>query len=87
MFSGEIGLNVPIDKNEFIIKFLRPCKFYAKSALEKIKAYYRFRVNHSHYCRDLFPSATRAAFDRSIVSILAPRDQHGRRIMLIESGG
>lgn len=53
----------------------------------QIQAYYKFRLSHKEYSHDLTPCAIRAAFDHSIISILAPRDQHGRRIMLIESGG
>lgn len=53
----------------------------------QIQAYYKFRLHHKDYCQDLYPSAVRLAFDHSIVSVLSPRDQHGRRIMFIESGG
>ncbi|XP_069354735.1 uncharacterized protein [Maniola hyperantus] len=85
-FRREANLVVPIDDDEFLLKFLRPTKYYAESAFKKIQAYYKFRLSHQDYCRDLYPSAVRLAFDHSIVSILSPRDQHGRRIMFVESG-
>ncbi|XP_049882252.1 alpha-tocopherol transfer protein-like [Pectinophora gossypiella] len=86
LLKGETSLVIPIDNDDFLLKFLRPCKFYAESAFKRVQAYYKFRLSHADYCRDLMPSAIRSAFDHSIVSILAPRDQHGRRIMLVESG-
>ncbi|XP_061707559.1 alpha-tocopherol transfer protein-like isoform X1 [Cydia pomonella] len=86
LLKGEKNLNIPIDNDDFLMKFLRPCKFYADSALKKIQAFYKFRQAHETYCHDLMPSVVRAAFDHSIISILAPRDQHGRRIMFVESG-
>ncbi|KAJ2953835.1 hypothetical protein O0L34_g1464 [Tuta absoluta] len=86
LLKGETSLVIPIEKDDFLLKFLRPCKFYAESAFKRIQAYYKFRLSHAEYCRDLMPTTVRSAFDHSIVSILAPRDQHGRRIMLVESG-
>ncbi|KAJ8726550.1 hypothetical protein PYW07_001248 [Mythimna separata] len=86
LLKKEPSLYVPIEKDDYLLKFLRPCKFYPESALKKIQAYYKFRIAHADYCRDLLPSAIRAPFEHSIVSILAPRDQHGRRIILVESG-
>ncbi|XP_013201282.2 alpha-tocopherol transfer protein-like isoform X1 [Amyelois transitella] len=86
LLKGESNLAIPINKDEFLMKFLRPCKFYAESAFKRIQAYYKFRRSHPEHCHDLMPSAVRPAFDESIVSILSPRDQHGRRIMVVESG-
>ncbi|CAG9098143.1 unnamed protein product [Plutella xylostella] len=86
LLAGEKNLHVPLDRDDFLMKFLRPCKFYAESAFKRIQAYYKFRLAHAEYCRDLTSTAIRAAFHHSVISILAPRDQHGRRIMLVESG-
>ncbi|CAK1544175.1 unnamed protein product [Leptosia nina] len=86
LLKGESNLVIPIEDDAFLMKFLRPCKFYAESAFKRIQAYYKFRLSHAENCRDLCPSAVRAAFKHSIVSILSPRDQHGRRIMVVESG-
>ncbi|XP_072936995.1 clavesin-2-like isoform X2 [Epargyreus clarus] len=82
----ETNLHVPLDNDEFLMKFLRPSKFYAESAFKRIVAYYKFRRQHDDYCKDLTPNSVRSAFDHSIISILSPRDQHGRRIMVVESG-
>lgn len=86
LLEGEENLRVPLERDEFLMKFLRPCKFYSKSAFEKIKAYYQFKRTYKTYCDNLIPSEVRLAVENAVISILAPRDQHGRRIMLIESG-
>ncbi|XP_022821051.1 alpha-tocopherol transfer protein [Spodoptera litura] len=86
LLRKEPSLYVPIDRDDYLLKFLRPCKFYPESAFKKIQAYYKFRIAHADYCHDLLPSAIRSPFEHSIVSILAPRDQHGRRIVLVECG-
>ncbi|XP_050361726.1 alpha-tocopherol transfer protein-like [Nymphalis io] len=87
LLKNESNLFIPIDDDdEFLLKFLRPSKFYAESAFERIQAYYKFRLSHKDYCQDLYPSNIRLAFDHSIISILSPRDQEGRRIMFVESG-
>lgn len=62
--------------------------FYALLfVFQQIEAYYKFRQHYADYCTDLLPSNIRSPFQHSIISILAPRDQHGRRIILVESGG
>ncbi|CAG9566643.1 unnamed protein product [Danaus chrysippus] len=86
LLQQESNLLVPFDSDEFLMKFLRPSKLYAESAFKRIQAYYKFRLSHKDYCCDLYPSKVRSAFDHSIVSILSPRDQHGRRIIYVESG-
>ncbi|CAG9784217.1 unnamed protein product [Diatraea saccharalis] len=85
LLRGETDLLVPVDNDDFLMKFLRPCKFYAESAFKRIKAYYKFRKVHSQHCYDLCPDSVRSTFENSIVSVLSPRDQHGRRILLVES--
>ncbi|CAG4943954.1 unnamed protein product [Colias eurytheme] len=86
LLKGETNLVIPLENDAFLMKFLRPCKFYAESAFKRIQAYYKFRLAHEVHCRDLRPSVVRAAFDHSVISILSPRDSNGRRIMLVECG-
>ncbi|XP_026757330.1 clavesin-2-like [Galleria mellonella] len=85
LLKGEPSLVLPIDNDEFLMKFLRPCKFYSESAFKRIQAYYKYRKTFVEYTRDLVPSTVRSAFEYSIISFLSPRDQHGRRILLVES--
>ncbi|XP_040165972.1 clavesin-1 isoform X2 [Anopheles arabiensis] len=44
-------LVVPLDNDDWMIRFLRPCKFYAKSACELIQRYYQFKVNRDQLGR------------------------------------
>ncbi|KAM3964690.1 clavesin-1 [Aphomia sociella] len=85
LLKGETSLVLPIDNDDFLMKFLRPCKFYPESAFKRIQAYYKYRKTFIEYTRDLMPSTARSAFEKSIISILSPRDQHGRRILLLSS--
>ncbi|XP_028034135.1 alpha-tocopherol transfer protein-like [Bombyx mandarina] len=86
LLKGEKNLFVPYENDDFLIRFLRPCKFYPESAFKRIKAYYKFKISYPEYCRDLLPSATRDVFKHSIMSALSPRDQNGCRILAVESG-
>lgn len=86
LLKKETSLYIPIDRDDFLMKFLRPCKFYPESAFKKIKAYYKFKQSNTEYTHDLLPSAIISPYKHSIVSIMSPRDQHGRRIILVESG-
>ncbi len=36
LFPEEHELSVPIDNEDWLIRFLRPCKFYPESALELV---------------------------------------------------
>ena len=36
--SAETDMNVPIDIDEYLIVFLRPCKFYPESAFEQVNS-------------------------------------------------
>lgn len=36
--SAETDLNVPIDIDEYLIVFLRPCKYYPESAFEQVNS-------------------------------------------------
>ncbi|KAL4712966.1 hypothetical protein ACJJTC_012036 [Scirpophaga incertulas] len=85
LLRDETDLVVPIDDDEFLIKFLRPCKYYAESTFKRMQAYYKFRLTHKDHCNDLSPAAVHNALESSIVSVLSPRDQHGRRMLLIDS--
>lgn len=40
LLKEDTELTVPIDKDQFLIRFLRPCKFYPKSAYELVKPNY-----------------------------------------------
>lgn len=86
LFTGEKGLSVPSDNDEWLIRFLRPCKFYAKSAFELIRRYYQFKVKHSEIYNDLTPSREENVFKSNMMAVFPNRDQLGRRVLLLELG-
>ncbi|XP_015592326.1 alpha-tocopherol transfer protein-like [Cephus cinctus] len=82
---GEPGLVVP-EEEEYLIKFLRPCKWYAKSAFELMKRFYKYRLSHPRICEGLVPSKEKAIFISGILTPLPLRCNSGERILLLESG-
>ncbi|XP_025831179.1 alpha-tocopherol transfer protein-like isoform X3 [Agrilus planipennis] len=79
-------LKVPYDNDAWLVRFLRPCKFYPKSAYDLIKRYYAFKVKHSDVYNDLLPSRETNIFEQNILTVQPNRDQFGRRILVIELG-
>lgn len=74
---------MPYDRDDFLIKFLRPTKFYAKSAFELINRYYKFKVKYPKYCDNLMPATAKRPFEHNVVNYQPRRDQHGRRILIL----
>lgn len=86
LLKGEKDLKCPIENDAWLVRFLRPCKYYPESALKLVKNYYSFKVKHSNVYDGLKPSNERNVFDHNILTVLPNRDQHGRRILIIELG-
>lgn len=82
----ETSLHVPIDDDSFLLKFLRPCKFYPDSAFALIQRYYRFRHKHANLCDDLVPATVQHVYNESLLFFQPLRDQNGCRILLLEVG-
>lgn len=80
------NINVPVDDDIFLLPFLRSCKFYPESAFKKLVDTYAFKDRNPKYCRNLVPSKEGNAFEHNIFTVFPYRDQHGRRILLIEAG-
>jgi retinaldehyde-binding protein 1 len=73
--------------DDFLIIFLRPCKFYAKSAYELLKRIALFKENNKSILDNLMPDSEKDAFiNHKVINILKNRDQKGRRVMIINSG-
>ncbi|KAF2904397.1 hypothetical protein ILUMI_01774 [Ignelater luminosus] len=83
---GETDLRVPLDNDTWLVKFLRPCKYYPKSAYELIKRYYAFKIKHANVYDGLLPSREKNIFQQDILTVQPNRDQFGRRILVIELG-
>lgn len=86
LLKEEKDLLVPIDNDTWLIRFLRPCKFYPESARDLIKRYYSFKVKHANMYDGLMPSKEKNIFEANILTVLPNRDQCGRRILVIELG-
>ncbi|KAK9878597.1 hypothetical protein WA026_022858 [Henosepilachna vigintioctopunctata] len=86
LLKEEKDLLVPIDNDDWLIRFLRPCKFYPESAFELIKRYYNFKVKHAVHYDGLIPSKESNIFNANILTVFPNRDQEGRRILVIELG-
>ncbi|XP_070153490.1 alpha-tocopherol transfer protein-like [Polyergus mexicanus] len=85
LITGEPDLNVPNDE-EFYKTFLRPCKYYSKSAFSLMKRYYQFRLNYPHIYADLLPSKEKTALFANLIYPLPFRAKDGSRILVIEGG-
>lgn len=85
LLKGEPDLIVP-DDDEYLQKFLRPCKWYPKSGLELMKRFYKFRLNNPRYCDNLVPSVDEKPFAAELVIPLPDRTPDGCRVLLINAG-
>ncbi|KAM7352239.1 clavesin-1-like [Cochliomyia hominivorax] len=86
LLKVETDLVFPLEDDEYLLSFLRRCKFYSKSALKLIKRYYHFRLKYSEVTEYLNPAKLQHVFDHNQVSILPQRDQFGRRIITMIAG-
>ena len=86
LLKAETDLKCPLDNDAWLIRFLRPCKYYPESSVNLIKHYYNFKVKHAGIYDNLKPSREKNIFDQNILTVLPIRDQHGRRVLIIELG-
>ncbi|KAM7351892.1 alpha-tocopherol transfer protein-like [Cochliomyia hominivorax] len=86
LLKDETDLNIPRTNDEWLIKFLRVCKFYPESARDLIKRHYNVRRKYEEITKVLVPSKLKLVFDANLVTILPQRDQHGRRIIVSQAG-
>ncbi|XP_050453208.1 alpha-tocopherol transfer protein-like isoform X2 [Cataglyphis hispanica] len=86
LLKAETNLKCPLDNEAWLIRFLRPCKYYPESALKLVKHYYSFKMKHANIYENLKASREKNIFDQNILTVLPIRDQHGRRMLIIELG-
>ena len=73
--------------DDVLIIFLRPCKFYAKSAYELMKRVADFKNKHASLFENLMPIDEKVAFlEHNVVNVLKGRDHKGRRVLVVNSG-
>ncbi|XP_011877600.1 PREDICTED: alpha-tocopherol transfer protein-like [Vollenhovia emeryi] len=86
LISEEPDLHVPKDMEDFLIVFLRPCKWYAESAFSLMQRYYRFRQTYSHLYKDLSISKEKTIMCAGLVWFLPLRTKDGCRVVVFNCG-
>ncbi|XP_052868065.1 alpha-tocopherol transfer protein-like [Anopheles cruzii] len=86
LIRAEPGLRVPLDKDAFLVRFLRPNKYHADSTFEMMKAYYRMKARENFILDNLSTESIKNALEDRVVQVLPKRDQHGCRIIYKEMG-
>ncbi|KAK9687076.1 CRAL/TRIO domain [Popillia japonica] len=71
---------------EFLMCFLRPCKFYARSAYELMRRIADFRAKYKDSLYGILPEQEKGAMCSSVVNVLKERDHKGRRVLIIGVG-
>lgn len=75
------------DDDDFLMIFLRPCHFYAESALKMMRRIAEFKKNNYPLMHNLCPEDEKISFtDHGIVNVLTNKDHKGRRVLLINCG-
>lgn len=75
------------DTDEFLTIILRPCHFYPKSAIEKLRSIAEFRKENTALVRGLMPEMEKKSFtDYEVVNVLKNCDQLGRRVLIVNCG-
>lgn len=86
LLASDPQLNCPLDKDAWLIRFLRPCKFYPDSAADMVRRYYQFKRKHAHLYDNLMPSNASAPLEQNLITVLPQRDQCGRRVLILRLG-
>lgn len=79
-------LTCPHQNDAWLVRFLRPTKYYPQSAYTLIKNYYSFKVKHKDLYSGLKPSKEENIFAHNVLYVLPKRDAKGRRILVLELG-
>ncbi|KRT79161.1 CRAL-TRIO domain containing protein, partial [Oryctes borbonicus] len=70
-------------EEEFLRIFLRPCKYYAKSAYRLMERIADYRAKHYDIIGNILPQDLKHLVDSAnVFNVLINRDQKGRRIMI-----
>ncbi|KAF5274942.1 hypothetical protein FQR65_LT04283 [Abscondita terminalis] len=84
--KNDPSLNFSTD-DDFLMIFLRPCKFYAKSAYELMKRIADFKEKNKALVGNLMPQDVHETFvNNDVVNVLKGRDHKGRRVLIQHSG-
>ncbi|XP_053692562.1 retinaldehyde-binding protein 1-like [Sabethes cyaneus] len=86
LLKSEEKLDIPINDDAFLIRFLRPRKYQADTAFEMIKGYYKMKAKKDFVLDNISAKAISVALEERVIKLYPNRDQHGRRIVYMEAG-
>lgn len=73
--------------DDFLLIFLRPCKYFAESAYDLMKRIADFKEKNASLLNNLLPEHEKSSFlDYNVVNVLKGRDHKGRRVLLVNVG-
>lgn len=84
-FLGESDFIYPL-ADLFLLTFLRPAKFYVKSAFERLQKFFKFNLKHKKVVGNLTVDSVRAVFEDGLLKYLPLRDPEGKRLMYVHCG-
>ncbi|XP_074040139.1 retinaldehyde-binding protein 1 isoform X2 [Leptinotarsa decemlineata] len=75
------------DDDATLTIYLRPCKWYAKSAYELMKRIADFKEKNKKILDGLLPQDEKVAFtEHNVVNVMTNRDHKGRRVLIVNAG-
>ncbi|CAO1371767.1 unnamed protein product [Diamesa hyperborea] len=86
LLQGEKNFSFPTEEDFFLMTFLRPCKFYSKSAFERMQKYYKFKLKNKKITDDLTVDSVRHVFEQDLIKYLPGRDKNARRVLYFQCG-
>lgn len=85
MIKEDPDLIIP-DHDELFTRFMRPCKWYPKSAFHLMQRCFRFRANYPNIFKNLTPLELKNVFCADIITPLPERCKNGCRVVVIHGG-
>lgn len=79
-------LKVPLDDDNFLLRFLRFSKFNVKKAFDRIIDYYNYEAKYKSVLKNLTTDAVKRVYEDNVFQVLPNRDKHGRKIALFRIG-
>lgn len=87
-FIHELGEKHFVHPTEdpFLETYLRPCKYYAESAHQKMQKFFKFKLKHQKLCENITVDSIKNVLEDNLLKYMPLRDKEGRRILYIHAG-
>lgn len=82
LVKADEELYLPLDEDDLLLKFLRPCKFYPESAFKLLTKYYKFKAKNPKFCSELYPQTVTQQYADKVIDFV-PIRENGTRIMVV----